>query len=347
MTVPLTGPPIPSTIPPAGNQEEAEQLAALVAATEAEAAAQEEIAANLVEQILLIWLAFSVLSADGGGRPGSQFYDGVLVADFGRDIARLVIEAQRAAGQVTEAYLREQIAELGYGRDLPTSPIVDLPEDLRLGAETADVYQRPIRQLRYLDSVEGVPLEEAVETARERLDRQAATDLQLARTISMQQVMYRFPQATGWRRIIHPELGNVCGLCIAAADRIYQRIEKMDLHPGCKCSCLPVLRDYDPGLKLNQEDLRRIYEAAGGTATERLREIRIEVQENSELGPILTPRQSQLRGPAVIKREMSERSRQLRREQLERQIAELRARPTRSQWFDDRIEQLEELLRTA
>ena len=335
MSEPNSGPPI--ELPDEG------QLAEVAALVEAEAEAQDAIADNLIEQILLVWFAFSVLE---GVRPGAQFYDGLSVADFGRQVSRLVIAAQQAAGQTTEAYLREQFERMG--EDLPDRTVVDLPEDLRLGAAAADVYQRPIRQIRYWQSVD-MPLEEAVDRATDRLERQALADLQLARTTASQQLFFvtNPERITGWRRIIHPELGNVCGLCIAASDRVYRRIERMDLHPGCKCTTLPITVESDPGRNLNAEDLRRLYEAAGSTATEALREVRVEVQQNGELGDILTPKQIEMRGPAQVNRQLSDRARQLRREQIERQIAELRARPRRSQWFDDRILQLEDLLETA
>ena len=606
MSEPNSGPPI--ELPDEG------QLAEVAALVEAEAEAQDAIADNLIEQILLVWFAYSVLE---GVRPGAQFYDGLSVADFGRQVSRLVIAAQQAAGQTTEAYLREQFERMG--EDLPDRTVVDLPEDLRLGAAAADVYQRPIRQIRYWQSVD-MPLEEAVDRATDRLERQALADLQLARTTASQQLFFvtNPERITGWRRIIHPELGNVCGLCIAASDRVYRRIERMDLHPGCvlegtevsasgvraltrrryagpavvlrtrsgqelrvtpnhpvltdhgwvradglrqgdrvvrhngfqgvgrrrpdevqrparvedvwrslvvregllprsmplaaedfhgdvagerevdvvlpdrhlapvgdvsfvqpcrelslvgvhgrgsgltttspfdlfllgldstpssvvrllgelktflgghstvpdlgslgptpdwnfsapestndggagyaevgsklldrltgqmefddlvevdvvawsghvynletgegwydassivvsncKCTTLPITIESDPGRNLNAEDLRRLYEAAGSTATEALREVRVEVQQNGELGDILTPKQVEMRGPAQVNRQLSDRARQLRREQIERQIAELRARPRRSQWFDDRILQLEDLLETA
>jgi hypothetical protein len=654
---PNSGPPI--ELPTTG------QVAEVAALVEAEAVAQDAIADNLVEQILLVWFAFAALPGGGGARPGSQFYDGTLVSRFGLEVSRLVIAAQQAAGQTTEAYLREQFERMG--EDLPRTTLVDLPEDLRLGAATDDVYQRPIRQIRYWQSVEEMPLEEAVSQATDRLERQAGADLQLARVTASQQLFFATnpKRITGWRRIIHPELGNVCGLCIAASDRIYRRIERMSMHPGCvlegtevaasgvraltrrryagpviilhtrsgkelritpnhpvltdhgwvradglrqgdrvvrhngfqgvvgrspdevdrparvedvwrsltvregllprsvplaaedfhgdvagerkvdvvlpdrhlasvgdvsfvqpcselslvgaqggrvgfasegsrpklfgslwfpenrsvrggsdslslarntliaqqgslatrsrlytrlqqttsnhraryaesfrqvqlrfagsvrldnfsrwngavstpprfdpmgdestvegrrsyavlggqlierlsgqiefdeivdldrvdfsghvynletregwydassivvsncKCTTMPVTADQDPGRDLNAEDLGRIYAAAGSTSTEALREIRVEVRQNGELGDIIIPESTRMKGPQQVTRQLSDRAQQLRREQIERQIAQLRARPRRSQWFDDRILQLEELLETA
>ena len=322
------------TVPYAPQIEDLAETSEVALLVEAEADAQDEILDNLIEEILLLWAAFTA------------YYAGDLVQQFATDVARLVIAAQRLAGQTTEAYLREQITEMGF--ELPRTTLVELPDALRLGAYPDDVYQRPVRQLRYLHSVENLPIEEVEQTARERLEKQAQTDLQLARSISAQQVLYRFPKATGWRRIIHPELGNVCGLCIAAADRVYGRIQKMDLHPGCKCTILPVVGDVDPGLKLNSEDLARIYQAAGGTTeTRALSQTRFEVRQNGELGPILIPQGVDMKGPRQVRRQLSPEAEQRRKAQLQRQVAEMRAKPRLSQWDQDRLDQLQELLDAA
>lgn len=326
------------TVPYAPQIEDLPETSEVALLVEAEADAQDEIQDNLVEEILLLWLTFSASFPD--------LYDGFRVQEFSTEVSQLVVAAQRAAGQITEAYLREQIEVMGF--ELPNTTLVDLPDALRLGAYPDDVYQRPIRQARYLYSIEELPPDEVIETARERLEKQASTDLQLARTISAQQVLYRFPQATGWRRIIHPELGNVCGLCIAAADRVYQRIEKMELHPSCRCTLLPVIGDLDPGLKLNADDLSLIYASAGGTTESRaLAATRFEVKQNGELGPILTPVTANFKGTAQVKRQLSPEAAARRKAQLERQIADLKARERLSEWHADRLGQLQELLDAA
>jgi len=186
---------------------------------ENEAAAQDRVADNLVTAIMLLWSGFTA------------FYVGDAVAAFGQRVAQLVAAAQRSAATITEAHLRQQMARMNYR--LPATPIIDLPPDLRRGAETADVYQRPVREVRYLVSTE-VPLAEAVRSATERLEKIVRTDLQLARVVASQQVHYAADeQVRGYRRVIHPELGAVCGLCIAASDRVYSKREMLPLHPGC------------------------------------------------------------------------------------------------------------------
>jgi hypothetical protein len=304
-----------------------------------EGAAQDSIADNLTAALLAIWAGFTA------------YWAGSAVAELGQQMAQLVIAAQRSAATITEAHLRLQMQRMGYNP--PTTSFIDLPDDLRLGAETADVYQRPVRQIRYLEST-GVPLTDAVRLATERLEKIALTDLQLARNVAAQQVMSALPDDTpigpvrGYRRVIHPELGNVCGLCIAAADRVYRKRELLPLHPACKCTVIPWIGEQDPGGKLNAEDLARIYEAAGGTTDSRaLSKTRFQIKENGELGSILAPADENLKGPAQVRRQLSERAAQMRREQLQRQIEELTPRAARSQWHRDRLEQLQELLDAA
>jgi hypothetical protein len=306
---------------------------------EAEGDAQDAIADNLIATIIALWAAFT------------DFYDGDAARQVAERIGRLVSTAQSLAGRMTEAHLRQQIALMGpdLARSLPGSAIVDLPVALRYGADAAEVYTRPIRQVRYLESVEHVPRETAVETARARLERAALHDLQLARAVAAQQVLYRFPQASGWRRIIHPELGNVCGLCVAASDRVYQRINRMDIHPGCKCTILPIVGGLDPGGTLNAEDLTRLYEAAGSTASRALAAVRIETFEHGEMGRVLVPEGSGIKRPGQVKRDLSDVQLERRKAQLQRQVDEMRSRLNRryDQWHADRLAQLEDLLGAA
>jgi hypothetical protein len=574
-----------------------------------EGAAQDSISDNLTAALIAIWAGFTA------------YWAGSAVAELGQQMAQLVLAAQRSAATITEAHLRMQMLRMGY--QPPVTSFLDLPTDLRLGAETADVYQRPVRQIRYLEST-GVPLDDAVRQATERLEKIALTDLQLARNVAAQQVMSALPDDTpigpvrGYRRVIHPELGNVCGLCIAAADRVYRKRELLPLHPACvaegtlvsaenttaltrrwysgrlvvfrtrsgqelrvtpnhpvlteqgwvaaerlqvgdrvvrhgggqrdgrrgpdeqqaparvedvwraatvasgllprsvplapedlhgdggdaevdvvlvdrklpdvgdvsfveptresglvdahghpiglsarsplsllirgfdtspaglvsslrelqpilagrsgvassgslavrpegyfsapesthdggagyaevgrnllnrlageiefddlveveiitaschvynletgegwygassivvsncKCTVIPWIGEQDPGGKLNAEDLARIYEAAGGTTDSRaLSKTRFQIKENGELGSILAPADENLKGPAQVRRQLSERAAQMRREQLQRQIEELTPRAARSQWHRDRLEQLQELLDAA
>ena len=301
-----------------------------------ETLAQERISDNLISSIMLLWAGFSA------------FYAGDAVSAFGARVAQLVTAAQRSAARITEAHLRQQMRQMDYR--LPSTPIVDLPRDLRRGAETADVYQRPIREIRYLVSTD-IPLAEAVQEATDRLETLARTDLQIARTAASQQVLYAADErVTGYRRIIHPERSEsgTCGLCVAAADRVYSKRELLPLHDRCVCTVIPVIGQQDPGSQLNEADLAAIYAAAGGsTSSAALKRVRFEITENGELGPVIMPAGNSMKGPRQVKRQLSDRAKEMRREQLQRQIAELQGRQRRSQWHQDRLEQLQDLLDAA
>jgi hypothetical protein len=117
---------------------------------------------------------------------------------------------------------------------------------------------------------------------------------------------------------------------------------------NCKCTILPVIGDQDPGGQLNADDLNLIYAAAGGTTESRaLAATRFEIKQNGELGPILTPVKVNTKGPAQVREQLSDRAAELRREQIRKQIAELKARGRLSEWHQDRLEQLQTLLDAA
>lgn len=334
----------------------------------AEGVAQEAIVLALTTRLVAQWASFD------------SYYEGGAVQKFAATSAGLVRAAQRQAGRVTEVHLRRQYQRLGI--DLPRTMIVDLPDDLRRGASTEDVYQRPVRTVRYLladliaqereaqrdvdEQAKAVDRElkknraEVIEerarrNAADRLNRQALMDVQLARATAAQQIFYAAPESPkgttiGWRRIIHPEVGAVCGLCVAASDRTYQRINRMDLHGGCKCTALPVIVNgngevIDPGRSLNAADLSAIYAAAGDTTNSRaLSQTRIQVQENGELGPILMADGVEYKGPAQVKSQLSDEAAQRRISSIQNQLAALRKRKVITAWYADRIEQLEEML---
>lgn len=319
-------------------------VAATAALVEAEGQTLETVATNLTNGLLSLWRAFR------------GWYDPAAVDRFGQDAADLVIAAQTVAGGLTEQHMRLQLSQLGAVL-FPAGPVVDLPRDLRFGAMTADVYQRPVRTARYLTSLVAPPTQtpppEALEVAAQRLTKTALADLQLARTTSAQQSMY----ATGidtFRRIIHPELtGQVCGLCIVAADRIYKRQNLLPIHPGCKCTVLPIVGDQDPGRALNRADLDKLYAAAGGsTRAEDLRRTRIAVTEHGELGPVLVNADHSTRDRRDVQRANAHKpSEDQRRRSLETQIATLRARVRagglsdgQASWIGDRIDVLDGML---
>jgi hypothetical protein len=93
---------------------------------------------------------------------------------------------------------------------------------------------------------------------------------------------------TGYRRVIHPELSKsgTCGLCVAAADRIYHVDDLMPIHTNCQCAPMMIVRGKgDPARIFNGADTtelyRRVLAAAGSTAADKLKNTRIRVSDGA------------------------------------------------------------------
>lgn len=323
---------------------EAGASAGVAALVQAEASLLAQIGNNVAAGLLRLW------------RQLGSFYVAAEVAEFGAEAGALVVAAQQLAGEVTEQHLFTQLAQLGAA--VPAGPVVGLPTDLRFGAMTADVYQRPVQTVRYLTSLAGpgaAPTAEAVAAGERRIRKLAETDLQLARTTAAQQVMYETDDVRGFRRVIHPELSRTgegtCGMCIVAADRVYGRLQLLPLHPGCHCTVLPIIGRNDPGRTLNSGDLQRIYATAGSNRAADLRKTRIQVTEHGELGPVLSLAKHHTRDQRDVQRANSTPTEEQRRRSLETQRQALRAQLDRqglstgqASWLGDRLDQLEQLL---
>lgn len=170
-----------------------------------------------------------------------------------------------------------------FGDDLPQLRALDPMEPyIRIGSE-----------YRYLVT-KGTPEPEAAQRAADRVAEVAEQDISLAQRAQEHAVLRQTDpdEIRGWRRILRPELGQggpPCGLCVIAADRIYKREELKPIHLRCRCAVLPIRGVADPGLRLNVEDLDRIYQAAGGTGGRKLKKLRVAITEHGEIGPILLP----------------------------------------------------------
>lgn len=221
-------------------------------------------------------------------------YRGEQVAAFGRDAATAVRAAQVLTAQSTQAYLRSALTVM----DTPAArQPVRLPGELR-GTPLPVVYERPAKQVRYLESVE-TPPGQARERGRARLLVLGDDDLQLAAREAARQTLEPVDEVIGYRRVLRPELSESgpCGLCSVASDRLYSKGELLPLHERCKCLTLPMTEGQDPGRSVNRSDLARIYAAAGGTEAARLKRVRVVVHEHGELGPVLRKAGDKFRGP--------------------------------------------------
>lgn len=234
-------------------------------------------------------------------RPTSQdsWYSPAWIASTSSRAAAISRQAQVAHASSTAKYFDLVLAEYdgfpasALGTDVRTSgeSAIDLPEDLR-HVDPVEIYSRPPATFRREVS-EGVEPEVAAERAVLRAELLSDMDLQLAERETLQQTLtvveQRLGVTTGYRRIIHPELsrGGVCGLCLAAADRVYQVEDLMAVHDRCKCTTLPIVDGEDPGLVLSAADIAAVYKAAGSTGAGDLARVRFKIVEHGELGPIL------------------------------------------------------------
>lgn len=136
-------------------------------------------------------------------------------------------------------------------------------------------------------------LEQAAQHEMEmRAERMIADDLAMASRQASIDAMQKAPagKITGYRRVLHPELSETgaCGLCVAASDRKYSVRELMPIHNLCKCEVVPIFGGKDPGSQINDEDLATLYEQAGNsTAKQDLINVKYEVFQHPELGPVL------------------------------------------------------------
>jgi hypothetical protein len=231
---------------------------------------------------------------------------------------------QRAAGAVDVRRLRramtEEVAdeilagareavriELGGLADQPSTAVEPSPpwglEEGRKAQDPAEPYGRVADGYRYSTSMLGDDDELAQRKAAVRIAITAETDVTLAVRAQYQKTMSA-QGATGWRRILHPELSETgpCGLCVVAADRAYSSEDLLPLHNRCVCEVLPIYGRVDPGITLNGDDLAAVYAAAGGNTREQLRRINVVLTEHGELGPVLVDGNRHYRDPLQVAR---------------------------------------------
>lgn len=233
------------------------------------------------------------------------WYDTAAITAWAAALAVQIEGIQRALTSLTDAYLARAVSMLTGSRFRPAGR-VDVTS-LRQGITHAGAYARAADVYRWQQSrfdnigrelaqgvVPSVPdLIDPIQAAVDRVVAVADMDAQMAVQAQEHATLTAAADKgliTGYRRVIHPELskGGVCGLCVAASDRLYKVAELKPLHSLCKCTTLPVTETSDPGSQLNTIDLRRLYKAAGSTGRADLKGVRVQVDEHGELGPILT-----------------------------------------------------------
>jgi hypothetical protein len=224
--------------------------------------------------------------ASTGSATFAAWYADTEVAGLAAQLAGWVEATQRTVAASSDAYLASVAGELA---GTPYSPVGQVdPATLRRGTGHADAYARLARQFRY-EVAQGAQPEAALEHVVTRAAVMAEWDVALADRAQVE----RFAEAReveGYRRIVRPELSEsgVCGLCVAASDRVYKRGDLVGLHGRCKCIWLPIVNGQDPGRTLNRDDLDELYRRAdGSTDRAKLARVRYTEQEHAELGAVL------------------------------------------------------------
>lgn len=300
----------------------AEALAAatvLVAAAKAKPTPIESLKASILAASLTTQRASTAASAAIRALwRSTNPYDDRSVAEFAANAGRVMVPAQRVVASVTAAARTQQLRAAGVR--VTVTP--KIPDNVRSAAPDGSIERRGAVSVRYGDGSEPTVTQRSSDTAEvftraaenfrytysrsgdqaaanaaaeNRIDTLIDGNLQVVRSHvefqSMQQAVDLDRVIIGYRRIIHPEMsrGGVCGMCVVAADRVYKTVELKAIHARCWCTVLEVFEDYDPGLRLNGDDLTKIYDAAGGSSRKQLKRTRYKIVEHSELGPILTP----------------------------------------------------------
>jgi hypothetical protein len=243
----------------------------------------------------------------------------------------------------------------GPGEHIDTQTGFGLEHD-REYQTAEDAYGKIADNFRFNTVVRGDEPLRAQQKAEARIAAVAQTDVTLAVREQYRRNLGN-QGATGYRRILHPELSQTgpCGLCVVAADRVYRTEDLLPLHNRCVCEVLPVYGRTDPGVTLNGDDLRRIYDAAGGNTREALRRVRVVLTEHGELGPILVHGEQHYRGPEEVARNYASNRRVREQAILDglygiHEMTQIRTQrgdelPKSLRWQRERIDELERSLR--
>jgi hypothetical protein len=309
----------------------------VLAAVDAQSATVDSITGALILFLRQIWRALT------------DPYSPEQVTRFATQAGGATATARRQAAAASDAYMRTvlDVLQIPHAGSPPSIP--DLPRGVPLSVE----WERPVKEARRARFL-GFDEQIAAERGLARAEKIATLDVALAQRDGAQSRLVLASQVTGWRRVVHPELskGGTCGLCIAAADRVYRTSDLLPLHNRCACTVLPVTATSDPGSPVNRDALNRLYREVGGTDRQKLAKARWAVREHGELGPVLVDPADHFRGPAAVAADAPDLAATARAElaSLEKALADLEARAAAGEdvsgplaWQRDRIDHLRRL----
>lgn len=258
--------------------------AAVAAQVERFAAATESTKEAAAASVRAVWAAFTA------------WYSAAAVQQAAARAAKLSTAGQQTVLGATREFVGAVVGIIAEQRR-GLNPRVPLPP-VRNGAPLTLVHSRPAERYRRAIAT-GKSAEEALNLALGRAETLAWGDLTFMQRVA-QRELYEDLGVQAYRRVLRPELSRTgsCGLCIAAADRVYLIHDLMPIHPPtCRCITLPVVGDNDPGINLNRADLERLYADAGSSLARDLGNVRYRVDLHGEFGPVLSKVSDRFRGP--------------------------------------------------
>lgn len=251
-------------------------LSRMTVLADRQAEQRHSIIVQLIRALLGLWSGFDRVD------------DQQAVIGLAAKSALLSLSASDSARRLQRSYLTASFRELGVStKDMPSS-LASYP---RTNADPLEVWQRPVGQYIWQRRQGSTP-EDQRTTLNDYLSDLGSTDVMVAERDEAARVYESREGIIGYRRVIHPELSRsgTCGLCVAASARFYRSGDLLPIHNDDHCTTMGVTENFDPGLRLNADDLKKLYAAAGSTAAADLANTRITINEHGELGPVLVKR---------------------------------------------------------
>lgn len=191
-------------------------------------------------------------SVAGSGHVAGQYRDADL-ARFVSQASSVVLAGRAQTAALTDAYLTQVLRSAGL--TVPAHKAVDTAA-LR-GVDVADVLARPYATV-WTGLGNGDTFGDAVSAGEARLGSIVATDMQMAKVATAQNVLSAVQnvlsnatrststtgsRVSGYARV--PSGDNTCALCEIASTQRYHVEDLLPIHPGCGCN-VDVLTDNNP-----------------------------------------------------------------------------------------------------
>lgn len=260
-------------------------------------AAYGRLRADTVQRVLALWAVHGGLGVSDSER-------------FTAAVVPVVTGGQIAVARLVAGYFAIMARLVAGSAPTAAVDVATVTTTAMRGVPAAEVYHRPVVTARTAVS-EGKPVAQALDIARDRLERIADTDIALAQRQATVQVIGSDDRIVGYRRVL---TGSSCALCATASTQRYRTGELMPIHGRCDCGVAPIFGTADPGQVINRQlvrDLRAAAKQTGVTDAYRNRRVAVDadgtvrlpditVRRHGELGPTLTQAGESFTGPGAI-----------------------------------------------